>query len=82
VPVGAAIGAEVDSDAPAEHDPYAILGVPREASPQEIERAYSVAVSKYDETQVAHLGDAIQAHYRAKAEAVEQAFRQLTGTAA
>jgi DnaJ-domain-containing protein 1 len=82
VPVVAAIGAEVDSDAPAEHDPYAILGVPREASPQEIERAYSVAVSKYDETQVAHLGDAIQAHYRAKAAAVEQAFRQLSGTAA
>jgi hypothetical protein len=82
VPVIAAIGAEVDDDAPGENDPYAILGVSREASRQEIERAYCVAASKYDETQVAHLGDAVQQHYRAKAEAVEHAYRRLTGTAA
>ena len=82
VPVVAAIGAEIDDQAPAEDDPYAILGVSREASRQDIDRAYSLAASKYDETQVAHLGDAVQQHYRAKAEAVEQAYRQLAGTAA
>ena len=78
----AAIGAEVDDEAPVEHDPYRVLGVQRDASRQEIDSAYSVAVSKYDETKVAHLPDAIQQHYRAKAEAVEQAYRSLTGTAA
>jgi hypothetical protein len=82
VPLVAAIGAEVDNQGPADDDPYVILGVSREASPQEIERAHSLAASKYDETQVAHLGDAVQQHYRAKAEAVEQAYRRLTGAAA
>ncbi|HET9832651.1 MAG TPA: hypothetical protein VFP91_13100 [Vicinamibacterales bacterium] len=78
----AAIGAEVDYEAPTENDPYAILGVSRGASRQEIDRAYCLAASKYDETQVAHLGDVIQQHYRAKADAIEQAYRSLTGTAA
>jgi hypothetical protein len=78
----AAIGAEVDDEAAVEHDPYRVLGIAQGASRQEIESAYSVAASKYDETKVAHLPDAIQAHYRAKADAVEQAYRSLTGTAA
>ena len=78
----AAIGAEVDYEAPAEDDPYALLGVKRGASRQEIDRAYCLAASKYDETQVAHLGDAVQQHYRAKANAIEQAYRSLIGTAA
>lgn len=76
------IGADVEDPPASELDPYAVLGVSREASRQEIDNAYCAAASKYDETQVAHLGDAVQAHYRAKAEAVEQAYRTLTGTAA
>jgi len=78
----AAIGVDVDYEAPIENDPYAILGVSRGASRQEIDRAYCLAASKYDETQVAHLGDVIQQHYRAKADAIEQAYRSLIGTAA
>ena len=77
IPVVAAIGADLE-DAPAEDDPYTILGVPRDASREQIDNAYGAAASKYDVTQVAHLGDAIQAHYRAKAEAIEQAYRTLT----
>jgi len=80
-PSVAAIGADLE-DTPHELDAYTVLGVSREASRQEIDRAYCLAASKYDETQVAHLGDAIQAHYRAKAEAIEHAYRSLTGTAA
>jgi hypothetical protein len=76
VPV-AAIGADVD-DTPSEFDPYSVLGVSRGASRQQIETAYCAAASKYDETQVAHLGDAVQQHYRSKAEAIEHAYRTLT----
>jgi DnaJ-domain-containing protein 1 len=75
-PVIAAIGADVD-DTPEELDPYAVLGVSRAASRQQIDSAYCAAASKYDETQVAHLGDAVQAHYRSKAEAIEHAYRTL-----
>jgi hypothetical protein len=80
-PTVAAIGADLE-DAPNELDAYTVLGVSRDANRQEIDRAYCMAASKYDETQVAHLGDAIQAHYRAKADAIEHAYRSLTGTAA
>jgi hypothetical protein len=82
VPVVAAIGADVDDDESAELDPYKLLGVARGATRQDIDRAYCLAASKYDETQVAHLGDAVQQHYRAKAEAIERAYRSLIGTAA
>ncbi|HUK37299.1 MAG TPA: DnaJ domain-containing protein [Vicinamibacterales bacterium] len=78
IPVVAAIGADVD-DTAADADPYSVLGVPRDASREQIEKAYTTAASKYDATQVAHLGDAVQAHYREKAEAIEQAYRTLTG---
>jgi DnaJ-domain-containing protein 1 len=76
IPVVAAIEADVD-DTPEELDPYAVLGVSRGASRQQIDSAYCAAASKYDETQVAHLGDAVQAHYRSKAEAIEHAYRTL-----
>jgi hypothetical protein len=76
VPAVAMIGADVE-DTPAELDPYTVLGVPRGASRQQIETAYCSAASKYDETLVAHLGDAVQQHYRAKAEAIEHAYRAL-----
>lgn len=76
VPVVAAIGADAD-DTPSELDPYSVLGVSRGASRQQIETAYCAAASKYDETLVAHLGDAVQQHYRAKAEAIEHAYRTL-----
>jgi hypothetical protein len=77
-PVVGAIGADVDdTSTPAELDPYTILGVSRGASRQQIDTAYCAAASKYDETQVAHLGDAVQQHYRAKAEAIEHAYRTL-----
>lgn len=78
VPVVAAIGREVDDTSTSELDPYAVLGVARGASRQQIDTAYCTAASKYDETLVAHLGDAVQQHYRAKAEAIEHAYRALT----
>jgi DnaJ-domain-containing protein 1 len=61
-----------------ETDPFKILGVAREATPEEINAAYRERAEKYDEARVAHFGDGVRAHYKAKAEAVEQAYRTLT----
>ena len=60
-------------------DPYAVLGVPHEASPEDIGAAYQQAQTKYDPDLVAMLGDDAQAHFRAKAEMVER-VRALSET--
>ena len=61
-----------------EFDPYAILGVSRDATTEQIRAAYDEAMSKYDLTHVDHLGPELQEHYKTKAEAVERAFLMLT----
>jgi hypothetical protein len=62
-----------------EFDPYAVLGVPRDTSPERIRSAYEEARSKYDHDNVAHLGVDIQEHYKAKAQAVDRAYQLLAG---
>jgi len=59
-------------------DPYAVLGVPRDASIEDIGVAYQRAKLKYDPDQVAHLSAEVQEHFRAKAEAVQRAHQKLT----
>jgi hypothetical protein len=61
-------------------DPYAILGVPHDASPDAIRLAHEEARSKYDFDQVADLGAEIQQHYRTKAQAVDRAFQMLAAS--
>jgi hypothetical protein len=58
-------------------DPYAILGVPRDATQETILAAYEAARARYDLSLVSGLGAEIQAHYQAKAQAVERAFELL-----
>ncbi|MGE3511777.1 MAG: hypothetical protein AB7N65_23165 [Vicinamibacterales bacterium] len=60
-------------------DPRAVLGVPADATPEQVRTAYDAARAKYAPEQVAHLGSELQDHYRAKAEAVERAFESLSG---
>lgn len=59
-------------------DPYALLGVSRDASADAIRTAYEQAISKYDFEQVADLGFEIKQHYRTKAQAVDRAFKMLS----
>jgi flagellar biosynthesis GTPase FlhF len=59
-------------------DPYAVLGVPREASAEAILAAYREAKAKYDPDLVAHLSNELQEHYKEKAEAVDRAYQRLT----
>jgi hypothetical protein len=69
-------GAELAADS---ISPRAILGVAADAGADEIRAAYEAARAKYDAELVAHLSEEVQAHYRAKAEAAERAYRTLTG---
>jgi DnaJ-domain-containing protein 1 len=59
-------------------DPYAVLDVPRDATAEAIQTAYDQAKAKYDPDLVSGLGLEVQDHYKAKAEAVERAFKLLT----
>jgi hypothetical protein len=58
-------------------DPYAVLGVTPDATADQIRAAYEQAKKKYDASQYEHFGGELQAHFRAKAEAVERAFQML-----
>jgi hypothetical protein len=58
-------------------DPYAVLGVPRDATFDAIREAHEQARSKYDFEHVADLGFEIQQHYKTKAQAVDRAFQML-----
>jgi DnaJ-domain-containing protein 1 len=59
-------------------DPYAVLGVPRVASREDILAAYQQASSKYDPDQVTHLSAEVQEHFKAKAQEVARAHQKLS----
>jgi DnaJ-domain-containing protein 1 len=79
-PVAMASSQPEDDDLPEVFDPYAVLSVSPEASLEEIEAAYRKERSRHDENLVAHLGDAVRMHFKMKADAVEEAYRALTGS--
>ncbi len=68
-----------DSEVSGNHfDPYSVLGVPQDASEDDIRVAYERARKKYAPDQVAHLSNELQDHYKEKADEVEQAYQTLT----
>ena len=60
-----------------EFDPYEVLDIPRDAGPNDVLAAYQVAKEKSDPSQVSHLSDEVQEHFRMKAKAVERAYQML-----
>ncbi len=60
-----------------EFDPYEVLDIPRDAGPNDVLAAYQVAREKSDPSQVSHLSDEVQEHFRMKAKAVERAYQML-----
>jgi hypothetical protein len=58
-------------------DPFTVLGVSRDTSPQAIRSAYQEAKLKYDMDQVAHLSNEVQQLFKAKIQAVERAYQML-----
>jgi DnaJ-domain-containing protein 1 len=55
-------------------DPYAVLGVPRGASPDEITRAYREQMKRYHPDRVADLGDELQQVAHRKTLAIQRAY--------
>jgi hypothetical protein len=62
-----------------EFDPYEVLDIPRDAGANDVLAAYQVAREKSDPSQVSHLSDEVQEHFRMKAKAVERAYQMLGG---
>jgi hypothetical protein len=60
-----------------EFDPYEVLDISRDAAPNDVLAAYQVAREKSDPSQVSHLSDEVQEHFRMKARAVERAYQML-----
>jgi uncharacterized membrane protein YkvA (DUF1232 family) len=58
-------------------DPYAMLGVKRGATTEEIKAAYRVAVAQYHPDKVAHLGEELQELAHRKFVAIQKAYEQL-----
>ena len=54
-----------------------VLGVSRDAAPDDSRAAYEQARSKHDHDSVAHLGVDVQEHFREKALAVDRAYQML-----
>jgi hypothetical protein len=59
-------------------DPYAVLGIQREATADAIRAAYEEARSKFSPDLVAGMSNELQEHFKARADAVERAFQALT----
>jgi uncharacterized membrane protein YkvA (DUF1232 family) len=61
----------------AESDPYAVLGVPRSASKDEIRTAYRARMQEYHPDKVAHLGEDLQQLAHRKAQEIQRAYEAL-----
>lgn len=62
-------------------DPYSLLGVSPQASPEQIKAAYKRAVARYHPDKVAHLGKEFQELAHKKLLAIQQAYEILQGKA-
>ncbi|MBW1696874.1 MAG: J domain-containing protein [Deltaproteobacteria bacterium] len=59
-------------------DPYEVLGVPRDATQEEIKKAYRQLANKYHPDKVEHLGDEFKKLAETRFKEIEAAYRELT----
>ncbi len=59
-------------------DPWTVLGVPRDAGPDAIARAYREQLKRYHPDRVAGLGDELQALAHEKTLEIQRAYDALT----
>jgi hypothetical protein len=60
-------------------DPYSVLGVPQEATFDEIRAAYLACIKQYHPDQVAHLGKELRDLAHQKSQEINWAYQVLTG---
>ena len=60
------------------NDPYQILGIQRNASTEEIKKAYRQLANKYHPDKVHHLGEEFKKLAEQRFKEIEEAFRTLT----
>jgi len=70
-------GGDYPHDRHQRYDPYAILEVDQNASPEEIKKAYRRLVSKYHPDKVAHLGDEFKEMAEKRFKEIQQAYQVL-----
>jgi hypothetical protein len=59
-------------------DPYTVLQVERDASPEEIKRAYRKLANKYHPDKIQHLGEEFRKLAEKRFKEIEEAYRELT----
>jgi len=59
-------------------DPYAVLNIPRNASQEEIKKAYKKLANKYHPDKVLHLGDEFKKLAEERFKEIQEAYRELT----
>ncbi|MGD2028342.1 MAG: DnaJ domain-containing protein [Desulfobacterales bacterium] len=59
-------------------DPYMVLNVPRNASQEEIKKAYKQLANKYHPDKVLHLGDEFKKMAEERFKEIQEAYRELT----
>ncbi len=65
------------AEADLEKDPYAVLDIPRNASPEEIKQAYRKLANKYHPDKVQHLGEEFGRLAEKRFKEIEAAYRKL-----
>ena len=58
-------------------DPYAVLNVPKDASQEDIKKAYRELANKYHPDKVHHLGDEFRELAEKRFKEIEEAYREL-----
>jgi len=61
----------------ASKDPYAVLNVPKNASQEEIKKAYRQLANKFHPDKVLHLGDEFRELAEKRFKEIEEAYREL-----
>lgn len=76
---GAAAGAKTSktSNTSDAFDAYAVLGIPRSASPDAIQTAYRARMGEYHPDKVSHLGEELQRLAHEKSQQIQRAYQQL-----
>jgi DnaJ like chaperone protein len=59
-------------------DPYTVLDIPRNASQEEIKKAYKELANKYHPDKVLHLGDEFKKLAEERFKEIQEAYRELT----